>query len=135
MAYEVQFKDRTSTIIESIEGERLKQMLLTLKTPRNIELNGEMYNTTQIVAVKHATMPTVDLPDWDKPVLPAGKTGGCRGEKSLARELMRVASKRKNFKLLADKKWRAEQKAILVESGQKFCDASANECACSPVKT
>lgn len=132
MAYEIQFKDRTSTIIESHEGEKLKQLLLTLKQPRNIELNGELYSTTQIVAVKHATMPTVDLPNWDRPVLPAGKTSGCRGEKSLARELMRVANKRKDFKLLADKKWRAEQKAVLVDSGQKFCDATTGECACSP---
>lgn len=133
MMFEVQFRDRTSTLIEPLEGERLKQMLLTQKTPRNIELNGELYNTTQIVAVKRAVGSTVDKPDYDKPVLTAGATSGCRGVNSIARELMRIASQQKNFKLLADKKWRATQTAVLKESGRKFCDSAKGVCECPPV--
>jgi hypothetical protein len=73
--------------------------------------------------------PTIFSTDKDRKLI---ATSGCRGEKSIAKEIIRIANSSKQFKKLADPKWRAEQEKKLRASGQKFCDPKNGECACTP---
>lgn len=134
MAYEIFFQDKTSTIVEAKDGEAIKEILLKSKTPQPLEINGEFYKSNFITSIKHASMPTVDLPNWDAPVLPAGNKPRCRGQYSIHLEIMKIArdegGARGWGKLLKDRRWVEEQRKQLRTTGAAWCDNRANECAC-----
>lgn len=133
MSFKVTFRDKTSTLISLEKGEKLKELLLAARPPESIEINGELYRRTEIVSVKKAVGGTdySPVPDWVQDAKQLAEGKGCRGEHSLAKELMRIASEKKNFKLLADKQWRKEQEEFLRSTGQVFCNNKTGECYCS----
>lgn len=121
--------DRTELFVSEAEGKAIRQAL-TKSEAGFITVRGTTIKKSAIMKLEEGGV------DPSKPISifddrKALIASGCRGERSIARELMRIASKRKDFKLLANKKWREEQTQILRESGQKFCDTKTGECACS----
>lgn len=123
-------QDRTEMFVSPDEGAKIRAAL-TKSTEGFVTVRGTTIKKTAIVKLEEGgTDPRVSI--FHTPEERAKLTAGsCRGEKSIAKELMKIAGKQKNFKLLADKKWREEQKKILHETG-KWCDTEAGTCACQP---
>lgn len=135
MSYKVIFRDRTSTVIEQKRGEKLKELLLSPRPPQNIEINGELYRASEVVAVKMAVASEDSIPtvDWqDIPVLPQGNK--CQGLYSIQSEINNIAKSdypQTWAKLIVDKKWRAEVRQKLLDSSEMWCDSKTGVCFCN----
>lgn len=124
--------DRSEMYVSPSEGAAIRRELTKSETGF-ITVRGVTVKKTAILKLEEGGVdPRASLDLFDqRPKLATGEV--CRGEHSISRELMRIANQTKQFKLLQDPKWRAEQTKKLKASGQKFCDSKAGECACSPV--
>jgi len=123
--------DRSEMFVDEREGKMISASL-TKSTEGFITVRGVTIKKTSISKLEPGGVdPRVSLfhtPEERK----ALTVGSCRGEYSLAKQLMRIASESKNFKMLGDKQWRAEQEAKLRKAGAKICNNATGECACSP---
>ena len=122
--------DRSELFVSESEGAAIRREL-TKSEQGFITVRGQTIKKTAIMKLEEGgTDPHKPISIFDdRKQLVAD---GCRGEHSISRELMRVASKTKQFKKLGDPKWRAEQTKKLKATGQKFCDTKAGTCACEP---
>jgi hypothetical protein len=122
--------DRSEMFVDTREGEAIRRELTKSETGF-ITVRGITIKKSAILKLENGGVdPRASLDLFDqRPKLATGEV--CRGEHSIARELMRIANQRKEFKLLQDPTWRAEQTKKLKATGQKFCDSKAGECACS----
>lgn len=123
--------DRTEMYVSSQEGAQIRRELTKSETGF-ITVRGVTVKKTAILKLEDGGVDpraSLDLVD-QRPKLATGEV--CRGQHSISRELMRIASERKEFKLLQDPKWRAAETKKLKATGQKFCDSKAGECACDP---
>lgn len=125
----LKFTDRTEMFVDSIEGGKIKAAL-TKSAEGFVTVRGVTIKKTSISKLEPGGVdPRTNLFNQGQAgELPTGKT--CNGEKSLAKELMRIATAEKNFRLLQDPKWRAEQTAKLKADGTIWCDSKAGTCAC-----
>lgn len=122
--------DRTEMYVDAKEGAAIRAALTKSETGF-ITVRGTTIKKTAILKLEEGGVdPHKPVSIFDDPK--ALLAEGCRGEGSIHKELMRIASKQKNFKLLADPKWRAEQTAIIKESGMELCDPAAGKCICKP---
>lgn len=121
--------DRSEMFVSANEGAAIRREL-TKSEAGFITVRGQTIKKSAIMKLEEGGVdPNKQISVFeDRKALAAS---GCRGEHSINRELMRIASKSKQFKLLADPKWRATQIAVLKDSGQKFCDLKTGDCACS----
>jgi hypothetical protein len=115
--------------IDEREGAAVKAAL-TKSSEGFVTVRGVTIKKTSISKLEPGGVdPRTDL--FHQPTageLPTGKV--CRAEKSLAKELMRIATVAKDFNLLRDPKWRAAETKKLKANGQIWCDAKAGTCAC-----
>lgn len=131
MSYKVTFRNKTSTILDPVRGENLKQLLLSNKPPANIDINGNMYRSSEIVTIEHYAEAGAQ-PVSDSPQLPAGPT--CHGEFSIQRritELIKQKYPRDWPKHIGNTREREliRHRVRKAETGP-WCDARAGECAC-----
>lgn len=124
--------DRSELFVDANEGAAIRRELI--KSEQGfITVRGQTIKKSTIMKLEEGGVdPKAQISVFDDRKQLAAS--GCRGEHSIARELMRIASQTKNFKLLQDPKWRAAQTKLLKDSGQKFCDTKAGECACAPLE-
>lgn len=120
--------DRSELFVDTREGDAIRREL-TKSEAGFITVRGQTIKKSAIMKLEEGGVdPNRQISVFDdRKQLAAGE---CRGEHSLSRELMRIASANKSFKLLADPKWREEQTAKLRATGQKFCNTKTGECAC-----
>lgn len=125
--------DRTEMFVDAKEGAAIRASL-TKSSEGFITVRGTTIKKTAILKLEEGgTDPRVSIFTTPEERLKL-EAGACRSERPLAKELMRIASIEKNFKLLNDPTWRAETEADLRASGMKFCNIKTGECACKPQK-
>lgn len=131
MSYEITFKGllSPSIIVNNDRGEKVKELWFMGKKDTPIDIDGNGYLIGDIKRITQVADPEIKDP-WanSNQQLEAGDV--CRGQYSIAKEIMGIASRQKNWKLLQDKQWRKDQEARLRATGRKFCDARTGECAC-----
>lgn len=134
MSYEVKFRtrDQASVSIDNEKGEKLKALWFD-ENQRNtpVEIANNAYVIGDIKAIVHIADPPIVDPFQTR--LPEGKQ--CRGEFSIQNEINKVIKDEypgKWAKKIADKPYRESiRKKLRSQKGVMWCDAKAQECACS----
>lgn len=135
MSYKITLRDKSEIILPDEAGRALKDHLLSLKKPANIEIGGDMYNSSQIVSVAKANLSAGT--NGGQPQI-AGPKYSC-GSFSIQMMIHKIALRDKaNWsKLVKDKDWRERTRLAIRAKypDRKFCDHIANEHACLEVAT
>ncbi len=123
--------DRTEMFVSPDEGAAIRRAL-TKSAEGFLTVRGVTLKKTAVLKLEEGGIDPranlFDTPEHRQQL----SAGACRSEHSINRELMRIASDKKQFKQLSDPKWRAAEIKKLKATGQKFCDLKTGECACSP---
>lgn len=131
MSYKIITRDKTEIILPDEAGLALKEHLLSLKKPANIEIGGDMYLSSQILSVTKANLDAAQV--RNAPALPQGPEYNC-GPYSIQRVIHQVALRdRENWpQLVQDKAWREKTRLALRKKfpNKKWCDNKTNEHAC-----
>lgn len=131
MSYQVTFRDKTSTFVDTTRGENLKAALAAGKS-QLIDIGGEMYRSSEIVSIKRAMdAPIVDPWANEKQMLPAKPT--CRGTRSIQNEINKIAkdSGKDWAKKIRDMVWREKTRQLLRKNDTDWCDYKAGTCVCN----
>lgn len=129
MSYKVTFRDKTEIILPDAAGEILKEHLLGLKRPTNVEIGGDMYSSSLIVSVAKANLNAGPA----NQALAEPKFNCVLNGTSIQAEIHRRAMQHKNWpKLVQDKAWRSRtrQEIILEDPDKEWCDYLAGAHAC-----
>lgn len=123
--------DRTEMFVDNREGQAIRQAL-TKSSEGFITVRGTTIKKSAIMKLEEGGADPKQTNVFEKPdPVALLEASGCRGEHTITRELMRIASKTKAFKKLGDPKWRAAETAKLKKAGVKLCDPNTGDCACS----
>ena len=127
MSYNVTFRDKTSIIISNERGDKLKEILAANK-PQMLDLEGNMYRSSEIVSVKQAIESNATLITDPFRQIEESK---CKAQYSIQKEINHIALAEKNWaKLIQDTKWREQVRAQLWEQSDQWCDYKKGACAC-----
>lgn len=129
MSYTLLLKDGKTHKFDDVDGYDLKQHWIEATKPFPIDL-GEVGAYSSVDIKRITKDPEFKQPAFISDVNKQAGMPGCNSTRPIQRELIKIASKQKNPKLLADKQWREEQLTILRDSGEKWCDWDTGECAC-----
>lgn len=135
MSYKVSFRDKTSTTINTEDGENLKALLLTKNHPPNIEINDELYRASEIISVKQAVRTQdntyEDILDAKRQIEAKDR---CRGQQSIQLEINNIANSYgyEWRDLIRNKRWREQVRNQLIEKSDHWCDYKTGSCVCEP---
>lgn len=121
--------DKSEIFVDAKEGQAIRSALAKSEAGF-ITVRGTTIKKTAIMKLEEGGTDPFQGDMFNPKALIDAPTPGCRGEHSINRELMRVASKTKQFRKLGDPKWREVETKRLLKSGRKFCDVKTGECAC-----
>lgn len=142
MSYKITFRDRTTLIVPTEVGDKLKNAMMSDESPETITLAGDVFRTSQIVSVVKSNLPTAQDQDLKRPALSSAPQYNC----VLAGTSIQVAIHRaikKQFpsdwaKRVQDKKYRdkVRQQIRMANPNKAWCDMTKepNEHACLDYK-
>jgi hypothetical protein len=130
MSFKIKLRDKSEIIVPDAAGEALRDHLLSLKKPANLEIGGDMYNSSQIVAITKTNLAT----GTERPQLPAGPIKN-HSPNSIQLEIHRraLAQHPKDwYKYVKDKDWREKQRLSIraEDKNRNWCDYKTGECPC-----
>ena len=126
----VKFLDRSEMFVTKEEGEKIRQAL-TRSAEGFLTVRGITFKKTAVSKLEEGGYDPNKKPNlFDSPQdRKRLEVGACRSTKPINLEIIRIATREGNPKLLKDKKWREEQKQKLRDTGN-WCDRETGECAC-----
>lgn len=135
--------DRTEYVLNETESHKVQQALAR-SADGFLQVAGITVKKSQIAVVKPGGPMQSDIfrtPDENEKKLNEGRQ--CQGLRSINLAVMNEAKRvggskspdnptgEKTFKLIADKQWRENTKARLLEADPKgYCDQSSGKCVC-----
>ncbi len=128
MSYSIKLRDNSVYTLEDIDGESLKNALITSNKPFMVELNNDTVLSSQIISIKKNAVSEPEINTYDQ--LPIGKK--CRGQYSIQNEINNIA-RAENDKwqeLIINKNWRDEVRLKLWSLNDEWCDYGKGTCFC-----
>ena len=123
----LKLKDRTTINITEEQATTINQMLVD--KVEFIQVNGQTIGRGLISGIFKGGLTEADIPNFDLPALEARK---CKAQYSIQKEINRIAlAEGKNWaKLIKDKTWREQTRAMLWQQTDQWCDDRKGTCAC-----
>jgi hypothetical protein len=138
MPYTVRFRDKSNAGVSDKDGESLGLMLMQMRKPDYVTINGNTVRTSEILGVTKNKLTAADYPP--SRTLSAGPK--CRAQYSIALETLKIArdvSGRAGVdnpnglrwpQLVKDRAWKEQIRKKLRSTSLQWCDGQTNECAC-----
>lgn len=129
----VKFNDRSEMYVTKEEGEKIRQALTRSETGF-LTVRGTTFKKTAIAKLEEGGRDPNQQPNlFDSPAdRKRLEQGACRSIKPINLEIIHMATREGNPKLLKDKAWRQKAKDFLRATGN-WCDRETGECACPPL--
>ncbi len=132
MSYQITFKDRTSVIVSTSRGDKVKELWFNDKKDTPIDIDGNAYLIGSISKVESVADSTAHNSWADEDhQLPAIKQ--CSSEFSIQNEInkiIRFEHPNQWAKLIQDTKYRDKLRIKLRRTSAVWCDDRVGECAC-----
>lgn len=130
MSFKVTFRDRTSTYMNTRDGVALKDMLLSGTAPANIEINGDLHRSSEILSVVQEADPAETITEPSRRI----ESKRCQGKASIQWAITKIIMNKYKAdwpKKVKDKTLREELRQALLATSKPFCDYKSGPCVCA----
>lgn len=134
MSYRIVVRGRADITVSDARGDLLKSLKLAVNPPKNVEINEDMYQLSQIMSIIHIPgQEHVPLADRQQSNL-LENAKRCRGQYSIQKEIndMLKAERPDSWaKLIGDSTTRQKlYDQLRAQKGVTWCDYKKKECHC-----